>query len=276
MKTLKVGLCGVGNVGGAVLKTLIKSSRLLEVQGGVHLNLIQVGARRGKEVVPYEEINVTTNLMEVATNPEVDVLVEVVGGVDFSYELVTTALKEGKHVVTANKALIASYGNELFELAKNNSVEIGFEASVAGGTPVIKALREGLVANKVKWFAGILNGTSNFILTKMELNQSSFKSALKKAQELGLAEADPSLDINGTAAAQKACILAGLAFHVPFDFSFVSFEGIEEVELEDIKYAKELGYSVKHIALGELNNNVVGVSAYPTLVDKENLLSQVG
>ena len=276
MKTLKVGLCGVGNVGGAVLKTLIKSSRLLEVQGGVHFDLIQVGARRGKEVVPYEEINVTTNLMEVATNPEVDVLVEVVGGVDFSYELVTTALKEGKHVVTANKALIASYGNELFELAKNNSVEIGFEASVAGGTPVIKALREGLVANKVKWFAGILNGTSNFILTKMELNQSSFKSALKKAQELGLAEADPSLDINGTDAAQKACILAALAFHVPFDFSFVSFEGIEEVELEDIKYAKELGYSVKHIALGELDNNVVGVSAYPTLVDKETLLSQVG
>ena len=276
MKTLKVGLCGVGNVGGAVLKTLINSSQLLEVQGGVHFDLVQVGARRGKEVVPYEEINITTNVLEVATNPEVDVLVEVVGGVDFSYELVTTALKEGKHVVTANKALIASYGNELFELAKNNNVEIGFEASVAGGTPVIKALREGLVANKVKWFAGILNGTSNFILTEMELNQSSFKSALKKAQELGLAEADPSLDINGTDAAQKASILAALAFHVPFDFSFVSFEGIEEVELEDLKYAKELGYSIKHIALGELDNNVVGVSAYPTLVDKETLLSQVG
>ena len=276
MKTLKVGLCGVGNVGGAVLKTLINSSQLLEVQGGVHFDLVQVGARRGKEVVPFERINITTNLLEVATNPEVDVLVEVVGGVDFSYELVAAALKEGKHVVTANKALIASYGNELFELAKNNNVEIGFEASVAGGTPVIKALREGLVANKVKWFAGILNGTSNFILTEMELNQSSFKSALKKAQELGLAEADPSLDINGTDAAQKASILAALAFHVPFDFSFVSFEGIEEVELEDLKYAKELGYSIKHIALGELDSNVVCVSAYPTLVDKETLLSQVG
>ena len=276
MKTLKVGLCGVGNVGGAVLKTLINSSQLLEVQGGVHFDLVQVGARRGKEVVPFEGINITTNLLEVATNPEVDVLVEVVGGVDFSYELVTAALKEGKHVVTANKALIASYGNELFKLAKNNNVEIGFEASVAGGTPVIKALREGLVANKVKWFAGILNGTSNFILTEMELNQSSFKAALKKSQELGLAETDPSLDINGTDAAQKASILAALAFHVPFDFSFVSFEGIEEVELEDLKYAKELGYSIKHIALGELDSNVVCVSAYPTLVDKETLLSQVG
>ena len=276
MKTLRVGLCGAGNVGGAVLKTLIKSSQLLEVQGGVHFDLVQVGARRGKEVVPYEGINITTNLEDVATNPEVDVLVEVIGGVDFSYELVTTALKEGKHVVTANKALIASHGNELFALAKENNVEIGFEASVAGGTPVIKALREGLVANKVKWFAGILNGTSNFILTEMESNQSTFESALEKAQELGLAESDPSLDINGTDAAQKASILAALAFHVPFDFSLVSFEGIEEIELEDLGYAKELGYSIKHIAHGELENNVVCVNAYPTLVDNETLLSQVG
>ena len=276
MKTLRVGLCGAGNVGGAVLKTLIKSSQLLEVQGGVHFDLVQVGARRGKEVVPYEGINITTKLADVATNPDVDVLVEVIGGVNFAYELVTTALNEGKHVVTANKALIASHGNELFALAKENNVEIGFEASVAGGTPVIKALREGLVANKVKWFAGILNGTSNFILTEMESNQSTFASALEKAQELGLAESDPSLDINGTDAAQKASILAALAFHVPFDFSLVSFEGIEEIELEDLGYAKELGYSIKHIAHGELENNVVCVNAYPTLVDNETLLSQVG
>ena len=276
MKTLKVGLCGAGNVGGAVLKTLIKSSQLLEIQGGVHFDLVQVGARRGKEAVPYDGINITTNLADVATNPDVDVLVEVIGGVNFAYELVTTALKEGKHVVTANKALIASHGNELFALAKANNVEIGFEASVAGGTPVIKALREGLVANKVKWFAGILNGTSNFILTEMESNQSTFASALEKAQELGLAESDPSLDINGTDAAQKASILAALAFHVPFDFSLVSFEGIEEIELEDLGYAKELGYSIKHIAHGELENNVVCVNAYPTLVDNETLLSQVG
>ncbi len=276
MQTLKVGLCGAGNVGGAVLKTLIKSSQLLEIQGGVHFDLVQVGARRGKEAVPYDGINITTNLADVATNPDVDVLVEVIGGVNFAYELVTTALKEGKHVVTANKALIASHGNELFALAKENNVEIGFEASVAGGTPVIKALREGLVANKVKWFAGILNGTSNFILTEMESNQSTFASALEKAQELGLAESDPSLDINGTDAAQKASILAALAFHVPFDFSLVSFEGIEEVELEDLGYAKELGYSIKHRAHGELENNVVCVSAYPTLVDNETLLSQVG
>ena len=175
MKTLNVGLCGVGNVGRAVLNTLISSSKLLEVQGGVSFDLVQVGARKGKEAVSHEEINITTNLLDVAKNPNIDVLVEVIGGVNFAYELVTTALKEGKHVVTANKALLATHGDELFALAKENKVEIGFEASVAGGTPVIKALREGLVANKVKWFAGILNGTSNFILTEMESNQSTFK-----------------------------------------------------------------------------------------------------
>ncbi|MEC7910613.1 MAG: homoserine dehydrogenase [Pseudomonadota bacterium] len=276
MKSLRVGLCGVGNVGGVVLKNLISSSSLLELQGGVRFELIQVGARKGKSAVPFEGINVTKDLLDVARNREVDVLVEVIGGTDFAYELVTEAIKEGKHVVTANKALLATHGNELFSLAKENKVEIGFEASVAGGTPVIKALREGLVANKVKWFAGILNGTSNYILTEMESNKSSFNTALKKAQELGLAESDPSLDINGTDAAQKAIILAALAFHVPFDFSFVNFEGIEDIELEDIKYAKELGYSIKHIAHGKLNNSLVSINAFPTLVNNKTLLSQVG
>ena len=276
MKSLKVGLCGVGKVGGAVLKALDSSLDLIEVQGGVLFDLVQVGARKGKSVVPVDGINVTTDLLEVATNPDIDVLVEVVGGVDFAYELVISAIKEGKHIVTANKALIATHGNEIFRLAHENNVEIGFEASVGGGTPVIKALREGLVANKVKWFAGILNGTSNYILTEMESNQTSFPLALEKAQALGFAESDPSLDINGTDAAQKASILAALAFHVPFDFSLVSYEGIEEVELPDIKYCKELGYTIKHIAYGELIDNIASVIAFPTLVDNETLLSQVG
>ena len=276
MKSLRIGLCGVGNVGGAVLKTLKSSSQLLEVQGGVRFDLVQVGARKGKAAVPFEGVNVSTSLEEVASNPNIDVLVEVIGGVDFAYDLVSKAIKEGKHIVTANKALLAIHGNELFALAKENKVEIGFEAAVAGGTPVIKALREGLVANKVKWFAGILNGTSNYILSEMEYNQSTFSLALEKAQELGFAESDPSLDINGTDAAQKASILAALAFRVPFDFSLVSFEGIEDVELEDLRFAKELGYSIKHIAHGEIANNIACVSAFPTLVDNETLLSKVG
>lgn len=276
MKTLRVGLCGVGNVGGAVLKLLKESSDLLEQQGGFSFELIQVGARKGRSAIPYDDIDVTTNLIEVANNPDVDIFVELIGGTDFAGELVRTAIKNGKQVVTANKALLAVEGDEIFKLAKQNNVQIGFEASVAGGTPVIKALREGLVANKVEWFAGILNGTSNYILTEMNVEKTEFSQALLKAQELGLAEADPAMDIDGTDAAQKASILAALAFHVPFNFQAVNYEGIDKVDVEDLRYAEELGYSIKHIAFGRLVDQTVFVSAYPTLVPHEVILSQVG
>ena len=276
MKTLRVGLCGVGNVGGAVLKLLKESSDLLEQQGGFSFELIQVGARKGRSAIPYDDIDVTTNLIDVANNPDVDIFVELIGGTDFAGELVRTAIKNGKQVVTANKALLAVEGDEIFKLAKQNNVQIGFEASVAGGTPVIKALREGLVANKVEWFAGILNGTSNYILTEMNVEKTEFSQALLKAQELGLAEADPAMDIDGTDAAQKASILAALAFHVPFSFQAVNYEGIDKVDVEDLRYAEELGYSIKHIAFGRLVDQTVFVSAYPTLVPHEVILSQVG
>lgn len=276
MKTLRVGLCGVGNVGGAVLKLLKESSDLLEQQGGFSFELIQVGARKGRSAIPYDDIDVTTNLMDVANNPDVDIFVELIGGTDFAGELVRTAIKNGKQVVTANKALLAVEGDEIFKLAKQNNVQIGFEASVAGGTPVIKALREGLVANKVEWFAGILNGTSNYILTEMNVEKTEFSQALLKAQELGLAEADPAMDIDGTDAAQKASILAALAFHVPFNFQAVNYEGIDKVDVEDLRYAEELGYSIKHIAFGRLVDQTVFVGAYPTLVPHEVILSQVG
>ena len=276
MKTLRVGLCGVGNVGGAVLKLLKESSDLLEQQGGFSFELIQVGARKGRSAIPYDDIEVTTNLMDVANNPDVDIFVELIGGTDFAGELVRTAIKNGKQVVTANKALLAVEGDEIFKLAKQNNVQIGFEASVAGGTPVIKALREGLVANKVEWFAGILNGTSNYILTEMNVEKTEFSQALLKAQELGLAEADPAMDIDGTDAAQKASILAALAFHVPFNFQAVNYEGIDKVDVEDLRYSEELGYSIKHIAFGRLVDQTVFVSAYPTLVPHEVILSQVG
>ena len=276
MKTIRDGLCGVGNVGGAVLKLLKESSDLLEQQGGFSFELIQVGARKGRSAIPYDDIDVTTNLIEVANNPDVDIFVELIGGTDFAGELVRTAIKNGKQVVTANKALLAVEGDEIFKLAKQNNVQIGFEASVAGGTPVIKALREGLVANKVEWFAGILNGTSNYILTEMNVEKTEFSEALLKAQELGLAEADPAMDIDGTDAAQKASILAALAFHVPFNFQAVNYEGIDKVDVEDLRYAEELGYSIKHIAFGRLVDQTVFVSAYPTLVPHEVILSQVG
>ena len=276
MKSLKIGICGVGNVGGAVLDTLEKNPEIIQNQGGVKLEAILVGARKGKSAVTNKDLNVVTDLKEVAASEEIDVFVELIGGTDLAKELVETAISNGKHVVTANKALIASHGDELFKLAKEKGVQIGFEASVAGGTPVIKALREGLVANKVQWFAGILNGTTNFILSEMSEKNTNFDDALKQAQDLGLAEADPTMDIDGTDAAQKASILAALAFKVPFDFKAVNYGGIDQVAPEDLNYADELGYAIKHIAYGNLIDNEVSVSAYPTLVSKQLLLSQVG
>ena len=276
MKSLKIGICGVGNVGGAVLDTLEKNPEIIQNQGGVKLEAILVGARKGKSAVTNKDLNVVTDLKEVAASEEIDVFVELIGGTDLAKELVETAINNGKHVVTANKALIASHGDELFKLAKEKGVQIGFEASVAGGTPVIKALRGGLVANKVQWFAGILNGTTNFILSEMSEKNTNFDDALKQAQDLGLAEADPTMDIDGTDAAQKASILAALAFKVPFDFKAVSYGGIDQVAPEDLNYADELGYAIKHIAYGNLIDNKVSVSAYPTLVSKQLLLSQVG
>ena len=275
MKSLKIGVCGVGNVGGAVLDKLSNSSEIVEANGGVKIEIAQVGARKGKSVVPFD-LPVSSNLMEVAENQDIDVLVELIGGCDLAKDLVEKSIKNGKDIVTANKALISTHGDELFQLAKNYGVQIGFEASVAGGTPVIKALREGLVANKVKWFAGILNGTTNFILSKMSDDKSSFEEALLEAQELGLAESDPTMDVDGTDAAQKATILSALAFNTPFDFTSISYGGIESVSPDDIIYADQLGYNIKHIAYGSLEGNVASISAFPTFVPKDQLLSQVG
>ena len=258
MKALKIGVCGVGNVGGAVIENLISSPQIVESNGGVKIEITQVGARKGKSAVPFD-LDVTTNLLEVAQNSNIDVLVELIGGCDLAKDLIEESIKNGKNIVTANKALISTHGDELFDLAKKNGVQIGFEASVAGGTPVIKALREGLVANKVKWFAGILNGTTNYILSKMTDENSSFEDALKQAQELGLAEADPTMDVDGTDAAQKASILSALAFNTPFDFKSVAYGGIESVTPEDILYADQLGYSIKHIAYGSIEGEEVNV-----------------
>jgi len=276
MKNLRIGLCGVGNVGGEVLKRLCDPNDLISSQGGVSLELIEVGARKGKLAISIDEVKVNSDLIKVAQNPEIDVFVELIGGTDLAHKLVIEALNNGKHIVTANKALISIHGNEIFSLAEEKGLQVGFEASVAGGTPVIKALREGLVANEVNWFAGILNGTSNYILSDMQLNGSEFSDALSKAQELGLAESDPTLDIDGTDAAQKASILAALAFKVPLDFKNVNFSGIDELELEDLKFSEELGYTIKHISYAEIINSKVTVSAHPTLVSNQSILSQVG
>lgn len=276
MKTLRLGICGTGNVGKALLVSLRDSKELFEIQGNVNLEISMVGVRKGKSSLPFQELRVSEDIMQVALDDEVDVVVELIGGTETAYELIQKAIENGKDVVTANKAMIAKYGNELFQKAKDKGVQVGFEASVAGGTPVIKALREGLVANKILWFAGILNGTSNYILSYMSSSEVTFEEALKSAQSLGLAEADPTLDIDGTDAAQKACILASLAFHVPFNFASVNYDGIQNVALKDLRCAEELGYSIKHIALGKIIDEQVSINAHPMLVSNESILSKVG
>ena len=276
MKNLRIGICGTGNVGRALLISLRDSKDLFEIQGKVNLEITMIGARKGKSALPFQDLNVLEDIMDVASYEDIDVLVELIGGTEIAYDLLKKAIENGKHIVTANKALIAKYGNELFQQAKAKGIQFGFEASVAGGTPVIKALREGLVAHKIKWFAGILNGTSNYILSYMEDSEVAFEVALERAKSLGLAESDPSLDVDGTDAAQKASILASLAFQTPFNFSSVSYEGIQNVTLKDLRFAEELGYSIKHIALGRLIDEQVTICAHPMLVSNDSILSKVG
>jgi len=276
MKNLRIGICGTGNVGRALLISLRDSKDLFEIQGKVNLEITMIGARKGKSALPFQDLNVLEDIMDVASYEDIDVLVELIGGTEIAYDLLKKAIENGKHIVTANKALIAKYGNELFQQAKDKGIQFGFEASVAGGTPVIKALREGLVAHKIKWFAGILNGTSNYILSYMEDSEVAFEVALERAKSLGLAESDPSLDVDGTDAAQKASILASLAFQTPFNFSSISYEGIQNITLKDLRFAEELGYSIKHIALGRLIDEQVTICAHPMLVSNDSILSKVG
>ena len=276
MKTLKIGVCGVGNVGGAVLENLANSPSIVEDNGGVRIEIIQVGARKGKSVVPYD-LDVVTDLMEVARNPNIDVLVELIGGCDLAKDLIEEAIKNGKHIVTANKALIATYGDELFELAKEKKVQIGFEASVAGGTPVIKALREGLVANKVNWFAGILNGTTNFILSKMSENQSSFKDALKEAQDLGFAEADPTADVEGHDARSKISLLCRLTLGAWIKDESISCTGISTLTADDFEYAKILKSKIKLLGVCKSVNDGTGAEIFvsPVIVPLSNTIASV-
>jgi Homoserine dehydrogenase len=187
--------------------------------------------------------------MDVARDPDVDVFVELIGGTDYARDLIEAAIESGKHVVTANKALIAEYGNQIFEKAQAKGVTVAFEASVAGGIPVIKALREGLAANQIQWLAGIINGTGNFILTEMRDAGRDFEDVLAEAQALGYAEADPTFDVEGIDAAHKLCILASIAFGIPLNFNAVYTQGISDIDLIDIDYAEELGYRIKHLGI---------------------------
>ena len=276
MKQVKLGLCGIGTVGGGVFNVLKRNSIDINARVGGELIIEHIGMRNDKPGLDLAGIRVSRDVMEVAKDPDVDIVVELIGGTTQAKELVLTALRNGKHVVTANKALIAEFGNELFQEALRNKVSIGYEATVAGGIPIIRAIREGLVANKIEWLAGIINGTGNFILSEMREKGREFEDVLKEAQELGYAEADPTFDVEGIDAAHKLVILASIAFGMPLQFDKVFTEGISNIAPEDVVYAEELGYRIKHLGIARNRpNKGIELRVHPVLIPSTRLIANV-
>lgn len=272
---VRVGLCGLGTVGSGTFNVLGRNAQAIGARAQVPVRVVHVGARRDNPACDLGDTRVSRDIFEVARDPEVDIVVELIGGTGVARELVELALDNGKHVVTANKALIAEFGNELFARAESRGVTICFEAAVAGGIPIIKALREGLAANRIEWLAGIINGTGNFILSEMRSKGRDFADVLAEAQALGYAEADPTFDVEGIDAAHKLVILASLAFGMPLKFSAVYTEGITGLTPQDVEYAEELGYRIKHLGVAKQNGEGVELRVHPTLIPEQRLLANV-
>lgn len=275
LDSLNIGVCGVGTVGLATMDILMRQAELLEARSGKSMKLVHVGARREHPDHDYGDARVSQDVMALAEDPEIDVLVELIGGTSAAYDLIKRAIQQGKHIVTANKALIAEHGNELIALAEASGVQIRFEAAVAGGIPIIKALRESMAGNEVTEVAGIINGTGNFILTEMSTKGRAFDEVLAEAQSLGYAEADPTFDIDGTDAAHKLVILASLAFGVPLDIESPFKQGIDSLTPEDLDYAAEMGYRVKHLGIARQQAAGIEVRVHPTLIPESKQLATV-
>ncbi|RDE23038.1 homoserine dehydrogenase [Motiliproteus coralliicola] len=275
MKPVNVGICGLGTVGSGTFNVLARNQEEISRRAGRVIQVAQIGARRPNPAADTSEIPTTNDIFEVARNPEIDIVVELIGGYDTARELVLEAIANGKHVVTANKALIAEHGNEIFEAAQANNVIVAYEASVAGGIPIVKAIREGLAANSINWVAGIINGTGNFILTEMRDKGRAFEDVLAEAQALGYAEADPTFDVEGIDAAHKLTILSSLAFGVPLQFSKAYTEGISKVTTDDVNYAEELGYRIKHLGVTRRTEEGIELRVHPTLIPEKRLIANV-
>jgi len=272
---LKIGICGLGTVGGGTLQLLDRNATEIARRLGRGLSVTHIASRRNTSAIQSANVRYSQDVMEVARDPQVDVVVETLGGFDPALQLVKSALENGKHVVTANKALIALHGNELFKLADQHGVIVAFESAVAGGIPIIKALREGLAANSIHWLAGIINGTGNYILTEMANRQRDFADVLEEAQNLGYAEADPTFDVEGIDAAHKLTILASIAFGIPLQFDKTYTEGISKVTTEDLNFAKELGYVIKHLGIARRTDHGVEMRVHPTLISRKRLIAHV-
>lgn len=275
MEPLRVGLCGLGTVGQGVVELLARNGHSIARQAGRPLTLTRVASRTSKPGVDLAGATFSTDLADVINAANVDVVVETMGGESAARQLMSDASGATKHFVTANKALIALHGQELLAKARDAGVMVRFEAAVAGGIPIIKALSEGLAGNRIDWIAGIINGTSNYILSAMASEGATFADALASAQALGYAEADPSFDVEGIDAAHKLCILSALAFDTPLQFDAVYTEGIEAITAEDIEYASALGYRIKHLGITRRTSAGVEMRVHPTLVPASRILSQV-
>lgn len=277
MKPIKVGLLGIGTVGAGTFKVLKRNQEEIIRRAGRPIEISMLFARnleRAREITNGEcEIVTDGNL--VVNNPEIDIVVELIGGYGIAKDLVLKAIANGKHVVTANKALLATHGNEIFSAAQEKGVMVAFEAAVAGGIPIIKALREGLTANRIQWIAGIINGTTNFILSEMRDKGLDFATVLKQAQALGYAEADPTFDIEGIDAAHKASIMASIAFGVPMQFDKAHVEGITKLEAIDIRYAEQLGYRIKLLGITKRTQKGIELRIHPTLIPAKRLIANV-
>jgi len=277
LNPVKVGLLGLGTVGGGTLNVLVKNAAEIARRAGREIVVAHAAARefRPEGLEGLNSVEVCDDAFAVVNNPEIDVVVELIGGYSPARELVLKAIENGKHVVTANKALIALHGNEIFEAAQKKGVTVAFEAAVAGGIPIIKALREGLAANHIEWIAGIINGTGNFILTEMKDKGRDFADVLAEAQALGYAEADPTFDVEGIDAAHKLTILASLAFGIPLQFDRCYTEGISRIEPQDVTYAEQFGYRIKHLGVTRRTAKGIELRVHPTLIPERRLIANV-
>ena len=277
MKPIKVGLLGIGTVGGGTYRVLLRNQQEIIRRAGRGIEICIVAARdleRARSLVS-ETVQVTADPFDVVNSPDVEIVVEVIGGTTLAKDLVLSAIANGKHVVTANKALLAEHGNEIFSLAQKNGVMVAFEGAVAVSIPIIKALREGLSGNRIEWVTGIINGTTNFILSEMRDKGLGFDEALAQAQALGYAEADPSFDIEGFDAAHKATILASVAFGIPIQYRQDHVEGITRLAATDISYAFQMGYRIKLLGIAKKTALGVELRVHPTLIPSRRLLANV-
>ncbi|SDY06341.1 homoserine dehydrogenase [Allochromatium warmingii] len=278
MEPVKIGLLGLGTVGGGTVTVLTRNAREIARRAGRGIEIARAAARdyRPEQIEGLDQIgHISDDAFAVVDDPTVQIVVELIGGYSPAFELVMRAIDNGKHVVTANKALIAKHGNEIFAAARAKGVMIGFEAAVAGGIPIIKALREGLAANHIEWIAGIINGTGNFILTEMRDKGRPFTDVLNEAQALGYAEADPTFDVEGIDAAHKLTILGSLAFGIPLQFERCFMEGISRIDAQDVANAAELGYRIKHLGIARRSANGIELRVHPTLIPERRLLANV-